>query len=749
MEGKTGNDLMLRVAESKQRDVGRGKVRIDADTMKKIGVSVGDIIEIEGKRKTAAIVWPAYTEDQGMDIIRMDGLIRKNASVGIGEKVSVRKAEAKVATMVKLAPLSFTITVDSGFVSFVKRRMADTPLVEGDNVLIPVLGQAIPFSVVSTKPNGIVMTTEETNLTILEKPAEAAKVPRVTYEDIGGLTEPIRKVREMVELPLKHPEIFKRLGIDPPKGVLLYGPPGCGKTLLAKVVANETEAYFIAINGPEIMSKFYGESEQKLREFFDEAKQHAPAIIFIDELDAIAPKREEVTGEVEKRVVAQLLALMDGLEARGDVIVIGATNRPNALDPALRRPGRFDREIEIGVPAVSERYEILQVHTRNMPLAKVEEGKEEKSVDAKVEEGEVKHVDLKQIASMAHGFVGADLAALCRESAMKALRRYLPEIDLQQDKIPPEIVDRLEINMKDFEAAFKEITPTELREVYVEVPTVRWEEIGGLDEVKQDLKEAVEWPLKYPERFKRLGIKPPKGILLYGPPGCGKTLLAKAVATESEANFITIKGPEIFSKWVGESEKAIREVFRRARTAAPAIIFFDEIDSIAPMRGAGMGDSMVTERVISQMLTEMDGLMGLENVVIVGATNRPDIIDRALLRPGRFDRLVYTPEPDNATRLQILKIHTKGMPLKDLDFEKLTNMTRGYAGSDIEAVCREAGLMALREDPDVKELTMYHFLRALQKVRPSITDDMEKYYRAWEEKSRQALRGKQPLINFV
>jgi len=748
MEGKIGNDLMLRVAESKQRDVGRGKVRIDADAMKKVGVSVGDIIEIEGKRKTAAMVWHAYTEDQRMDIIRMDGLIRKNASVGIGEKVSVRKAEAKVATLVKLAPLSFTITVDSGFVSFVKRRMADTPLVEGDNVLIPVLGQAIPFSVVSTKPNGIVMTTEETNLTILEKPAEAAKVPRVTYEDIGGLTEPIRKVREMVELPLKHPEIFKRLGIDPPKGVLLYGPPGCGKTLLAKVVANETEAYFIAINGPEIMSKFYGESEQKLREFFDEAKQHAPAIIFIDELDAIAPKREEVTGEVEKRVVAQLLALMDGLEARGDVIVIGATNRPNALDPALRRPGRFDREIEIGVPAVKERYEILQVHTRNMPLSKPDEGKERKG-EARSEDKEGKYVDLNEIAKMTHGFVGADLAALCRESAMKALRRYLPEIDLQQDKIPPEVVDKLEINMRDFEDAFKEITPTELREVYVEVPTVKWEDIGGLDEVKQDLREAVEWPLKYPERFKRLGIKPPKGILLYGPPGCGKTLLAKAVASESEANFITIKGPEIFSKWVGESEKAIREVFRRARTAAPAIIFFDEIDSLAPMRGAGMGDSMVTERVISQMLTEMDGLMGLENVVILGATNRPDIIDTALLRPGRFDRLVYTPEPDNATRMQILKIHTKGMPLKDIDFEKLTNMTRGYAGSDLEAICREAGLMALREDPNVKELTMYHFLRALQKIRPSITDDMEKYYRSWEEKSRQTLRGKQPLINFV
>jgi len=729
LEGKGTNDLVLRVAESKQRDVGRGKVRIDADAMKAIGVSVGDIIEIEGKRKTAAIVWPAYTEDQGMDIIRMDGLIRKNASVGIGEKVTIRKAEAKVATLVKLAPLSFTITVDSGFVSFVKRRVADMPLVEGDNVLIPVLGQAIPFSVVSTKPAGIVMVTEESSLTILEKPTEAAKVPRVTYEDIGGLEEPIRKVREMVELPLKHPELFKRLGIDPPKGVLLYGPPGCGKTLLAKVVANETEAYFIAINGPEVMSKFYGESEQKLREFFEEAKQHAPAIIFIDELDAIAPKREEVTGEVEKRVVAQLLALMDGLEARGDVIVIGATNRQNALDPALRRPGRFDREIEIGVPSATERYEIFQVHTRNMPLTK--------------------DVDLKHIASLTHGFVGADIAALCREAAMKSLRRYLPEIDIQQERIPPEIVEKLEIRMEDFESAYKEITPTELREVYVEVPTVRWEDIGGLEEVKQELIEAIEWPLKYPERFKRIGIKPPKGILLFGPPGCGKTLLAKAVASESEANFITVKGPEIFSKWVGESEKAIREVFRRARTAAPAIIFFDEIDSIAPLRWAGQGDSMVTERVISQLLTEMDGLVGLENVVIVGATNRPDIIDPALLRPGRFDRLLYVPEPDNETRMHIFKIHTKGMPLKDVSLERLTAATRGFAGSDIEAICREAGLMALRDDPNAKEVTMYHFEKAIRKIRPSITDGMEKFYKTWEEKSRQTLSGKQPLINFA
>ncbi|MEM2449409.1 MAG: CDC48 family AAA ATPase [Candidatus Methanomethylicaceae archaeon] len=723
-------ELVLRVAESKQRDVGRGKVRIDVNAMKALGVNVGDVVEIEGKRKTAAIVWPAYTEDQGMDIIRMDGLIRKNANIGIGEKVIVRKAEVKPANMVKLAPVSFTITVDPGFINFVKRRLADTPLVEGDQVLIPVLGQAIPFVVVSTKPSGIVLVTDETNLTILEKPTEVSRVPRITYEDIGGLKEAIRKIREMVELPLRHPELFKRLGIDPPKGVLLYGPPGCGKTLLAKAVANETDAYFIAINGPEIMSKFYGESEQKLREYFEEAKQHAPAIIFIDEIDAIAPKREEVTGEVEKRVVAQLLALMDGLEARGDVIVIGATNRPNALDPALRRPGRFDREIEIGVPSANERLEILQIHTRNMPLAK--------------------DVDLKKIANITHGFVGADIAALCREAAMKALRRYLPEIDIQQDKIPPEVLEKLEVRMEDFEAAYKEITPTELREIYVEIPTVRWEDIGGLEEVKQELRECVEWPLRYPEKFKRLGIKPPKGVLLYGPPGCGKTLLAKAVANESEANFITVKGPEIFSKWVGESERAIREVFRRARMAAPAVIFFDEIDSIAPIRWAGGGDSMVTERVISQLLTEMDGIVDLENVVVIGATNRPDMIDPALLRPGRFDRLVYVPEPDAPTRLQIFKIHTRNMPLaKDVDLERLANLTKGYAGSDIEAICREAALMALRENPDANEIYMRHFEKAMNKVKPSITEDMIKYYKAWEEKSKRLISGKQPLINFI
>ncbi len=719
------------MAESKQRDVGRGKVRIDADAMRAIGVNVGDIVEIEGRRKTAAIVWPAYAEDQGLGIIRMDGIIRKNAGVGMGDKVIVRKANAKVATLVKLAPLSFTITVDPGFVNFVKRRLTDMPVVEGDNVMIPVLGQAIPFTVIATKPAGVVIISESTNLVILEKPAEQARVPRVTYEDIGGLKDAIEKIREMVELPLKHPELFKRLGIEPPKGVLLYGPPGCGKTLLAKAVANETDAYFIAINGPEIMSKFYGESEQKLREVFEEAKQHAPAIIFIDEIDAIAPKREEVTGEVEKRVVAQLLALMDGLQARGDVIVIGATNRPNAIDPALRRPGRFDREIEIGVPDAKGRLEILQIHTRNMPLSD--------------------DVDLQKLASITHGFVGADLAALCREAAMKALRRYLPEIDLQQEKIPPEVLEKLEVKMVDFYNAFKEITPTALREVYIEIPTVRWSDIGGLEDVKQELREAVEWPLRYPEAFKRLGIKPPKGILLIGPPGCGKTLLAKAVATESEANFISVKGPEVLSKWVGESERAIREIFRKARQAAPCIVLFDEIDAIAPMRGLGIGDSLVTERVISQLLTEMDGLINLDNVVVIGATNRPDMIDPALLRPGRFDRLIYVPEPDFKARLEILKVHTRNMPLDiDVDLERIARITEGYSGADLEAVVREAGLAALRENMNMEKVSMRHFELALEKVKPSISEEMKKYYRQWLERYKQTLRPvKTQLISFT
>jgi transitional endoplasmic reticulum ATPase len=720
------------VADAKARDVGRGKVRVDLEAMKAMGVSPGDIVEIEGKKKTAAVVWPAYAEDQGSDFIRMDGLARRNAGVSIGDKVTVRKAKVMPATMIKLAPQSFTISVDQSFTNFVKRRLIDYPLVEGDSVLIPVLGQAIPFTVVSTKPSGVVVVpTEDTNVILLEKPAEEARISRVTYEDIGDLHEAIRRIREMVELPLKHPELFKRLGIEPPKGVLLYGPPGCGKTLLARAVANETDAHFIAINGPEIMSKFYGESEQRLREVFEEAKKHPSAIIFIDEIDAIAPKREEVTGEVEKRVVAQLLALMDGLEARGNVIVIGATNRVNAIDPALRRPGRFDREIEIGVPDKEGRYEILVIHTRNMPLAE--------------------DVDLKRLAEMTHGYAGADLAALCREAAMKALRRYLPQIDLQQDRIPLEVLEGLKVTMQDFLEAFKEVTPTSMREVYVEVPTVRWDDVGGLEEVKQELREAVELPLKHPEAFKRLGIEPPKGVLLYGPPGCGKTLLAKAVATESEANFISVKGPEIFSKWVGESERAIREVFRKARTAAPCIVYFDEVDSIAPIRGYGAGDSMVTERVVTQLLAELDGIEKLGNVVVLGATNRPDMLDPALLRPGRFDRLVYVPPPDYRARLEILKIHTRNMPLaEDVDLEELARMTERYAGSDLESLVREAGMMALREDINAGKVYRRHFMEALKRVPPTITEAILNQYMSWAQQAKklQLQRARAPL-SFV
>ncbi len=712
-------EVVLRVMEAKQKDVGRGKVRIDINIMKKIGVEPGDVVEIEGKRKTAAIAWPSYAEDQGLDIIRMDGLIRKNAGVSIGDKVIVRKAKVRPASMVKLAPSSFAITVDPGFVNYVKRRLLDYPLVEGDTVLIPVLGQAIPFTVVATRPTGVVIVNQDTNIIILEKPAEKAKLPRVTYEDIGGMKHIIQRIRELVELPLRHPELFRRLGIEPPKGILLYGPPGCGKTLLAKAVANETDAYFIAINGPEIMSKFYGESEQRLREIFEEAKKHAPAIIFIDEIDAIAPKRDEVIGEVERRVVAQLLALMDGLESRGDVIVIAATNRPNAIDPALRRPGRFDREIEIPLPDKQGRFEILQIHTRNMPLAK--------------------DVDLRKLAEITHGYTGADLAALCREAAMHALRRYLPEIDLSQDKIPSEVLEKMEVTMKDFLEAYKEIVPSGLREIYIEVPEVKWDDIGGLGEAKQELREAVEWPLKYPEAFKRMGIRPPRGILLFGPPGCGKTLLAKAVATESGANFIAIRGPEILSKWVGESEKAIREIFRKARQAAPAVIFFDEIDAIAPARGLA-ADTHVTERIVSQLLTEMDGIERLENVVVIAATNRPDILDPALLRPGRFDKLIYVPPPDKKARLEILKIHTRKMPLADdVDLNRIAEMTEGYSGADLEALVREAALMALREDINAKVVEMRHFEEARKKIKPSITQDMIRFYNAWLERAKQQL----------
>ncbi|AFH42351.1 CDC48 family AAA ATPase [Fervidicoccus fontis] len=715
-------ELLLRVAEAKQKDVGRGKVRIDLEMLKEIGVEPGDVVEIEGRRKTAAIAWPNYTEDQGQDIIRMDGLVRKNAGVSIGDKVIVRKAQTKPATYVKLAPNNYNIEVENSFVNYIKRRLIDTPVVEGDTVLIPVLGQPIPFSVIQTKPIGIVIITNETNLIVLDKPVDTGKMPRVTYEDIGGLKPIVERIRELVELPLKYPEVFKRLGIEPPKGVLLYGAPGTGKTLLAKAVANETQAYFVAINGPEIMSKFYGESEQRLREIFEEAKKHTPAIIFIDEIDAIAPKRDEVIGEVERRVVAQLLALMDGLETRGDVIVIAATNRPNAIDPALRRPGRFDREIEIPLPDRQGRLEILQIHTRNMPLAE--------------------DVDLEKIASITHGYTGADLAALSREAAMHALRRYLPKIDLNSERIPEEVLNSMVVTMQDFMEAYKEIIPSGLREIYIEVPNVKWSDIGGLEEAKQQLREAVEWPLKYPESFKKIGIRPPRGVLLFGPPGTGKTMLAKAVATESEANFIAVRGPEVLSKWVGESEKAIREIFRRARQYSPVIIFFDEIDSLVPIRGMS-SDSYVTERVVSQLLTEMDGIESLENVIVIAATNRPDIIDPALLRPGRLEKLIYIPPPDKDDRLEILKIHTKKMPLaSDVDLERIAEITEGYTGADIEALVREAGLRALRENLSATEIRMRHFEDALQVIKPSITKQMIEYYIKWFEQARQAISKK-------
>ncbi|MCL2359300.1 MAG: CDC48 family AAA ATPase [Nitrososphaerota archaeon] len=721
------SEVQLRVGDARQRDVGRGIARIDQRTMQKLGISAGDVIEIVNKRTTSAIAWPAYSEDQNRDIIRIDGFTRKNSGVAINEYVVIRPAKVKTALALTLAPVDMRLNVDDDFTSFVRNRLMERTLVEGDTTLVMMLGHAIPFTVSKTRPHGIIKVTTETRLTILNEPAPEGKgLPRTTYEDIGGLHEELQRVREMVELPLRHPELFQRLGIEPPKGVLLHGPPGCGKTLLARAVANESEANFYSINGPEIMSKFYGESEARLREIFQQAQQNAPSIIFVDELDAIAPKREEVTGEVERRVVAQLLALMDGLSGRGNVIVIGATNRPSALDPALRRPGRFDREIEISVPDKKGRSEVLQIHTRGMPLAE--------------------NVDLNKLSEMTHGYTGADLSALSRETAMKALRRYLPQINLEEERIPPEVLEKMEVTMEDFMGAYKEVTPTAMREVYIEVSTVHWEDAGGLDDVKQRLKEAVEWPLKNPEMFTNMGIRAPKGILMYGPPGCGKTLLARAVATESEANFISIKGPEVFSKWVGESEKAIREVFRKARMAAPAVIFLDEIDSLTPQRGLGMGDSGMSERVISQLLTEMDGITTLQDIVVIAATNRPDMVDKAVIRPGRLDRLIYVPEPDEKSRLQIFKIYTKNMPISaDVNLDQLATQTKYYSGADIESLCREAAMHSLRRDITSRSVTMRDFQDALKEMGPSIQPDMEKWYKGFMQQIRQVQKPATPV----
>src|SRR5437899_7002026 len=657
--------LSLKILEAYTRDVGRGVARIDYESMDPLSASTGDVIEIRGKRRSVAKCLPLYPSDEGNGIVRVDGLVRNNTGVAMGDTITMRKIKTVSAESIIVAPLDSIPPLDEKYLT---DSLESVPLVKGDNVMVPYFGGRLTFQVIGITPAvDAVIVTQKTVFHIAAEGKTLRGVPQVAYEDIGGLTDEIRKVREMIELPMRHPEIFEKLGVEAPKGVLLYGVPGTGKTLLAKAVANESNAHFISISGPEIMSKFYGESEARLREIFKEARERSPSIIFIDEIDSIAPKREEVTGEVERRVVSQMLALMDGLEARGKVIVIAATNRPNALDPALRRPGRFDREIEIKVPDKRGRLEILQIHTHNMPL----------DTD----------VNQDRVAAVTHGFVGADLEYLCKEAAMKCLRRLLPELNLEDEKIPPETLEKLVITMNDFDNAIKEIMPSAMREVYLESPDIPWTEIGGLEEVKRELQEAVEWPMRYPNLYKELGHTVPKGILLHGPSGTGKTMLAKAVATESEANFISVKGPELISKWVGESERGIREIFRRARQASPCVIFFDEIDSIAPTRGGGMegGVHSSTERMVSQLLTEMDGIQkDIHGVVVLAATNRVDMIDSALLRPGRFDKIVYVPKPDVNTRQKILEIHTKGKPLgRDIDLRRIAEVTEGFSGADV------------------------------------------------------------------
>jgi transitional endoplasmic reticulum ATPase len=717
--------VQLKVLEAYTRDVGRGVARLDYAAMDGLDASTGDVIEIKGKRRTVARCLPLYPSDEGRGIMRTDGLIRNNAGVAIGDMVVVKKIKTPPAEKVVVAPLDAVPPIDERYLA---DALESVPVMKGDNVMVPYFGGRLTFQVTGLSPAGeAALITRKTVFVISEKLEALRGVPEVTYEDIGGIKDEIQKVREMIELPLRHPEIFEKLGVEAPKGVLLYGPPGTGKTLLAKAVSTESNAHFIPIGGPEIMSKFYGESEARLREIFKEAKEKAPTIIFIDEIDSIAPKREEVTGEVERRVVSQLLSLMDGLEARGKVIVIAATNRPNAIDPALRRPGRFDREIEIKVPDKKGRYEILQIHTRHMPLTQ--------------------DVDLERLAAVTHGFVGADAEYLCKEAAMKTLRRMLPVLKLGEERLSPEVLDKLIVTMNDFEEALKDVMPSAMREVYLETPDVKWSEIGGLEDVKKELQEAVEWPLKFQDLYKVIGYNMPKGVLLHGPSGTGKTLLAKAVATESEANFISIRGPELLSKWVGESERGVREVFRRARQASPCVIFFDEIDALAPTRGMG-GDSMVTERVVSQLLTELDGIQALTGVVVLAATNRIDMVDPALVRPGRFDKIISIPLPNKEARLQILSLSLEGKQKDpDVDVDALVEMTEGFSGADLAALTNTAVSMVLQEyvakypkiddaKAHIKEaiVTMDHFKKAAKKVRTSReSKPMEKvtvpYYR--------------------
>ncbi|NLI74531.1 MAG: CDC48 family AAA ATPase [Euryarchaeota archaeon] len=722
--GMDTSEKVLKVAEAKSKDAERGIARVDPAVMDILEITAGDVIQIEGKKRTVAIVWPGYPEDANRGVIRIDGTIRRNAQSSIDEKVAIRKVPVKEARKITFAPTE-PLRIMGGE-EFLSQSLEGRAVTRGDVIQINVMGRKIDLVVVSYTPSSdAVLVHRTTEVKISEKPVKegVTNIPKVTYEDIGGLGDEVKRVREMIELPLRHPELFERLGVEAPKGVLLHGPPGTGKTLLAKAVAGETNANFVTIGGPEIMSKFYGESEERLRDIFKQAQENAPSIIFIDEIDSIAPKREEVTGETERRVVAQLLSLMDGLEPRVKVVVIGATNRPNALDPALRRPGRFDREIEISPPHRDGRLEILQIHTRGMPLEK--------------------DVDLDHLADLTHGFVGADLSALTREAAMHSLRRVIPDLDLDMEQIPMEVLLSITVKRNDFRDALREMQPSSLREVFVESPNVSWDEVGGLVDAKRELQEAVEWPLKYGTVLENLGAESPKGVLLYGPPGTGKTLLAKAVATESQSNFINVKGPEFLSKWVGESEKAVRETFRKARQAAPCIIFMDEIDAVVPMRG-GDGDSRVTERVVSQMLTEIDGLQSLHNVVVIAATNRPDMIDPALLRPGRFDRLVKIPSPDLEGRKQILKIHTANKPLADdVNIDELAKKADGYSGADLAALANEAVMLTIRKmvaqgETDLEKMSeqridMAAFTEALSKVKPVSRTDLGRFERVAED----------------
>ena len=740
------NKVQLKVVEALQDDAYKGIARLDAELMRELGVRRGDVIMIKGNRETVAIADRAYPADVGEGIIRIDGILRKNARVGLGDDVTISKTEIREAKKIIIAPAQKGIMVQ-GDSENLRRGLLGRAVIKGDLVVLggvqrrkdllsddfgdlndmlgDMLGNMgfgnlgggisqIRFLVVNSNPNKPIIITENTEVTLNPKAVELTdeKVPEINYEDIGGLREEIKKIREMVELPMKHPEIFQKLGIEPPKGVLLHGPPGTGKTLLAKAVANESEANFILLNGPEIMSKFYGESEKKIRDIFEEAEKAAPTIIFIDEIDAIAPKREDVHGEVERRVVSQLLTMMDGLKSRGKVIIIGATNRVNALDPALRRPGRFDREIPINVPDKEGRLSILKIHTRGMPLKKV---------------------DLNKIAAVTHGFVGADLESLSKEAAMNVLRKHLHKIKLDEDEIPKEVLEQLIVRQYDFTDSLKVVRPSAMREVLVETPNVDWNSVGGLEKIKSELKEAVEWQMKDPESFDRMGIRPSRGILLYGPPGTGKTLLAKAVAKESEANFINVKGPSLLSMWVGKSEEGIRKIFERARQVAPCVIFFDEIDSLAGKRGAEAG-SRVTERVLNQLLAEMDGLEDLKDILIIAATNRPDMLDPAILRPGRFDRILLVNTPDEKGREIILNIHTKKMKkAKNVNIRDIAKRAIGYTGADLEAIVREAGMLALRENIEATEVKKKHFNEALKKIKPSVTKASSDVYKKVED----------------